>query len=164
MEFMHNLLSCTKCQVVFQYYDYYIHINQCIENSDNTPDNTPDNTTTSNIDITLQYDNDLYNSMINRGFYNMINNMFDNTSDYENDNTTMGLGSKKLLKYGTIYSILENTKCIICYNIYSPDSLDEKDNKFYKTKCCHSFCISCSEKWFDTNSLCPLCKTNLKNI
>ena len=48
----------------------------------------------------------------------------------------------------------------VCMNTYEYN----EGNSFYLMKCLHSFCDECSKKWFDFKSVCPLCKTNMKNI
>jgi len=118
-------------------------------------------------------DHEIYNPMFNRGFYNEldsnggmngvvndgvnndINNIIQQVSRISIDT---GLGSDNLLHYGNLEMILEQCECSICLNTYDIYS------QFYKFKCNHAFCIICSETWFENNSYCPLCKTNLKNV
>ena len=118
--------------------------------------------------------NQLYNPMINRGF-NIINNTNNinntNTQNLENEinnitnsmqlsmnlNVDTGLGSENLDRYSINLPISESTDCVICMNTF------EKGNMFNLMSCMHSFCNTCSRRWFDFKSTCPLCKTNLKN-
>lgn len=68
----------------------------------------------------------------------------------------IGLGKENMGLYGNGYKTLHATNCIICFNTYSAGE------EFYMTKCMHTFCKCCSERWFEERSLCPLCNRNLK--
>ena len=72
------------------------------------------------------------------------------------NNVDIGLGKENLEMYGNRYKTLHATNCIICFNTYSAGE------DFYMTKCMHTFCKECSERWFEYRSLCPLCNRNLK--
>jgi hypothetical protein len=113
----------------------------------------------------------LYNPMINRGFHNSNSYSNDNSDDViytlnnyllsltiNNSNTTInnGLNKKELENYSKIIECSDSTDCHICLCNYP------KYTHFYLMNCNHSFCIECCERWFSTNSLCPLCRKNYK--
>ena len=176
-----TLLTCSRCSNVYQYYDYLSHSETCNivsgsgYNSD--IDTEIDNDEDDNEDDNEEHEgNDIYNPMFNRGFYNEldtnggmndgmnggmnggmndINNIIQQVSRITIDT---GLGSDNLLQYGNLEMILEQCECSICLNTYDIYS------QFYRFKCNHAFCTICSETWFENNSYCPLCKTNLKNV
>ena len=130
-----NLVTCPCCNLVMLYSDYLIHINHNLDNSYN------------------QYNDNLYNSMINRGFDNDIME-----SDIQNENSLndIGIGIKNLSLHSTQVTIIEDSYCVICMDTYN------EGKTFYLMKCMHSFCDDCSRRWFDFKSVCPLCKTNIK--
>ena len=101
------------------------------------------------------YNENLYNSMINRGF---DNNIVDSEPQNENSLIDIGLGIKNLSLYSTQVTTIEDSYCVICMNTHN------KGKTFYLMKCMHSFCDECSRRWFDFKSVCPLCKTNMKKI
>lgn len=167
MEMHNTLLHCLKCQKVYQYYDYLSHTEQCSNIQDLNYNNNDEYD--GEYDGEYEYDDDdesntntnnnnLYNPIINRGFYPNVDSVDINTMIFQMSNIDIesGLGAQNLLHYGHILHILEPSNCVICFNIYDIYS------EFYTTNCNHSFCLSCSKKWFDTNSFCPLCKTNVK--
>ena len=113
--------------------------------------------------------------MIDRGFINTntnyfnneLNNELNNESNNESNTITesslfeivdIGLGIENLSLYSTKNPIKEDSYCVICMNTH------KKGTQFYLMKCMHSFCEDCSKRWFDFKSVCPLCKTNMKNI
>jgi len=158
-----SLLICYKCIKVLKYYDYLSHIEIC--NNDNNNNNNNDieiqndypnynsdyNNNINNIYSRMDIEN-LYNPLLNIGF-NQIHNIDKSTIDN-------GLGIENLYLYSTKIEITEDSYCVICMNTYEYNT----GNSFYLMKCMHSFCDECSKKWFDFKSVCPLCKTNMKNI
>ena len=95
--------------------------------------------------------NNLYNPMINRGFNidNLTNSISHLTLNY-------GIDKTQLLKHSKKIECSERTDCPICLCSYS------ENTTFYLMYCNHSFCIECCEKWFFSNSCCPLCRMNYK--
>ena len=93
--------------------------------------------------------NNLYNPMINRGFHidNLTNSISHLTLNY-------GIDKTQLLKHSKKIECSERTDCPICLCSYS------ENTTFYLMYCNHSFCIECCEKWFSSNSCCPLCRMN----
>jgi hypothetical protein len=49
-----------------------------------------------------------------------------------------------------------NENCSVCYDEF------ENSSKIHQTSCNHFFCVSCIEKWTQTNNYtCPLCRGHL---
>jgi hypothetical protein len=95
--------------------------------------------------------NNLYNPMINRGFH--IDNL---TNSISHLTLNCVLDKTQLLKHSKKIECSERTDCPICLCSYS------ENTTFYLMYCNHSFCIECCEKWFFSNSCCPLCRMNYK--
>ena len=105
---------------------------------------------------------DLYNSMINRNFYDNDNdndndiNIYNLTDDISNMsiniNLPCGLNKNQLLNNSTQIQCCERNDCSICLVSYPENTI------FYLMTCNHSFCIECSETWFSSNVSCPLCR------
>lgn len=111
---------------------------------------------------------DLYNPFINRNFINNNNNENDNINNlsnymenininnsnqnqnYNQSHSTIGI--KDLSLYSIIKHIPEDLSCTICLNNYN------KGSEFYIMNCNHSFCVTCTERWFKSNTCCPLCR------
>jgi len=206
---LNELLTCSNCNKVMQYFDYLSHLELCNLQSQeyNTNNGNPNNGNLNNIenieDINVNiYDNiygngnvnlntnlnnnlifdntygvtyydyenyinndnmisrtnsNLYNPMIGRGI-NQNHNHLENQSSIQDLSVDIGLGIENLSLYGKKIPINEESYCVICMNTY------EKGKSFYLMKCLHSFCDDCSKRWFDFKSICPLCKTNMKNL
>jgi len=196
---LNDILTCSNCNKVMQYFDYLSHLELCnLQSQEYNNDNTENiedinaniyeniyangnvnlNTNTNNnliFDNTYgvtyyDYENyinndnmitrtnsNLYNPMIGRG---TITNHNETHNHMQNQDLIIdiGLGIENLSLYGEKIPIKEDSYCVICMNTY------EKGNSFYLMKCLHSFCDECSKRWFDFKSICPLCKTNMKNL
>lgn len=106
--------------------------------------------------------NNLYNPLINRNL-NVYNNSHNNenmlnlSNQISSMNIDTGLGCDNLPNYSVQIPIISQTECVICMDTFN------KGDSFYLMTCMHSFCVKCSERWFDFKSVCPLCKTNFKN-
>ena len=177
------LMTCSECNIDFNYYDFISHTNTNIcryESNEienymmNNDENTVDNTTytyngmsdygnylgnTNTITHSPAENNNLYNPMQNRGFHNGIGNYNDTdtnilTNSLLNININSGIDKYKLLQYSKIIQCSERTDCPICLCSYP------EETSFYSMNCNHSFCIECCEKWFSSNSCCPLCRMN----
>jgi len=181
---MTYLLQCPNCPQVLQYYDYLSHIEICSditteydgdnEDSDSDGDSNNDCDIDCDIDsgnIETSNENSIYNisSLLNLEFSGLNsytitnNNMLDNVVDnmvynMTNDLSTLdiGLGVYNLYLHSIKYPLNIKSDCVICMNTF------EIGTEFYKMNCMHSFCITCTEKWFDLKSWCPLCKTIYK--
>ena len=146
-------------------------------------DNEYINNSLTNLNGLNDYGNyrNLYNPMINRNFNININinntNTNTNTNNISNNiidtntlinnfeainiinetNDTFKYNVKKdldLEKYNKKIQCNERTECSICLVSYP------EHTTFYLMNCNHSFCIECCEKWYSTNSLCPLCRSH----
>ena len=116
----------------------------------------------------------LHNPMINRNFNNHNNNHNNNLdidtntfiNNFEsmniiNENEKLKYNIKKdldLEKYNKKVQCNERTDCTICLVSYP------EHTTFYLMSCNHSFCIDCCEKWYSTNSLCPLCRNHYTKL
>ena len=178
-----TLLACPDCNNVFQYYDFLSHSTICNRNRNRNRNNNNNNTTFENseieIDSDLETENDpdsnyqsvsgstyngindygnynaLYNPMINRNFEHNEHNdifMYDLTNTMSNIN--INITKNKLLNNSKIIKCCERTDCSICLVSYP------ENTNFYLMNCNHAFCIECCEKWYSSNSLCPLCRTH----
>ncbi len=172
MEIDTSLLACPECNNVFQYYDFLSHSTTCNRNTnenserDLATDSESETETEMDLDSNYQslslynttyngindYGNyiNLYNPMINR---NLQNHDLSNAMSTININS--GLNKKDLEKYTKIIQCYERTDCAICLVSYP------ENTNFYLMKCNHAFCIECCEKWYSTNSLCPLCRSHI---
>lgn len=171
-----NLIACPYCDIVFTYSSYLLHFdsesqshckNVTNTHNNNANDNYADNNNDNDNDDDNEDDNadnnanndsprisslNLYNPMIDRGFTNTI------TQSSLSEIVDIGLGVDNLSLYSTKNPIKEDSYCVICMSTHT------KGSQFYLMKCMHSFCEDCSKRWFDFKSVCPLCKTNMKNI
>ena len=181
------LMTCPDCNIDFNYYDFLSHINTNIcsyetneidnymtnnENiNENINENTNENTTYTyngmndygnylshnTITHSPAENNHLYNPMINRGFQDNTNTLTNAdilTNSLLNINLNCGIDKYKLLQHSQIIQCCKRTDCPICLCSYP------KETSFYIMNCNHSFCIECCEKWFSSNSCCPLCRMN----
>ena len=125
--------------------------------SHNTNTNTNTNTITHTITHSPPENNNLYNPMINRGFQDNTNTLTNAdilSNSLLNINLNCGIDKYKLLQHSQIIQCCKRTDCPICLCSYP------KETSFYIMNCNHSFCIECCEKWFSSNSCCPLCRMN----
>ena len=154
-----NLVTCSTCDIVIHYVDYLSHSEIC--NNSLSRENVNTNNQINDDDFYSRIVPDIYNiynPMIDRGFDNITNhNPIQNEISNESS-IDIGLGIENLSLYSTQIPITEESYCVICMTTY------EKGSSFYLMKCLHSFCNDCSKRWFDFKSVCPLCKTNMKNI
>ena len=166
------LMTCPECNVEFQYYDFLSHTNNNTNSCSNTATHELTNYNgmndygnylgnTHNITNSPEENNNLYNPMLNRGFQNSNSNTNTNTNDttYLINNISQltintSLDKHKLMECSRIIQCNERTDCPICLCSYP------KETSFYIMNCNHSFCIECCEKWFSSNSCCPLCRMN----
>ena len=154
-----NLVTCSTCDIVIHYVDYLSHSEIC--NNSLSRENVNTNTQINDDDFYSRIVPDIYNiynPMIDRGFDNIINNNPIQNEISNESSIDIGLGIENLSLYSTQIPITEESYCVICMTTY------EKGSSFYLMKCLHSFCNDCSKRWFDFKSVCPLCKTNMKNI
>jgi len=166
-----NLVSCPYCDMVMIYIDYLSHFEhpyRCGTFSTPHPSTNMNNNNVNNGNNSDSDDNnynaysrmtnvdlDLYNPMIDRGFFNT--HALDNINETNVlDLVDIGLGVENLSLYSTKNPIKEDSYCVICMTTHTTGA------SFYLMKCLHSFCEDCSKRWFDFKSTCPLCKTNMK--
>ena len=180
LDFSLSLITCPKCNIVFQYYDFLSHnTHACNSNNNSNSDNTISDMETEidedqdqdeedqDQDHTMQLDNriinlnglndygnygNLYNPMINRNFQNQNSDISNLTDSISNININNGLDKIQLLNNSKKIHCNKRTECSICLVSYP------EYTTFYLMNCNHSFCIECCEKWYSTNSLCPLCR------
>ena len=50
-----------------------------------------------------------------------------------------------------------NKECCICYENIG------NNQDIYHTKCNHSYCLTCLDKWLKEHNNCPMCRTKLKD-
>ena len=154
-----NLVTCSTCDIVIHYVDYLSHSEIC--NNSLSRENINTNNQINDDDFYSRIVPDIYNiynPMIDRGFDNITNNNPIQNEISNESSIDIGLGIENLSLYSTQIPITEESYCVICMTTY------EKGSSFYLMKCLHSFCNDCSKRWFDFKSVCPLCKTNMKNI
>ena len=183
LDFSLSLITCPKCNIVFQYYDFLSHnTHACNSNNNSNSDNNisymeteinedqdqeEDEEEDQYQDHTMQLDNriinlnglndygnygNLYNPMINRNFQNQNSDISNLTDSISNININNGLDKIQLLNNSKKIHCNKRTECSICLVSYP------EYTTFYLMNCNHSFCIECCEKWYSTNSLCPLCR------
>ena len=180
LDFSLSLITCPKCNIVFQYYDFLSHnTHACNSNNNSNSDNTISDMETEidedqdqdeedqDQDHTMQLDNriinlnglndygnygNLYNPMINRNFQNQNSDISNLTDSISNININNGLDKIQLLNNSKKIHCNKRTECSICLVSYP------EYTTFYLMNCNHSFCIECCEKWYSTNLLCPLCR------
>ena len=90
-----------------------------------------------------------------------INNIEPTTTSINNLSTYLstitinsGLNQEQLNNNSQKQECNTITDCPICLCSFPEKTL------FYKLKCSHLFCIECCDKWFKTNTKCPLCRNN----
>ena len=173
----HSEICISSGNVINNYVNNYANMD--IEDEADEYEDDEENEIENNNDTYINYDYindsnntnmtyDLYNPFINRNFNNNINNNNDNyninnLSNYmENININnsnqnynhnhIPIGIKDLSLYSIIKHIPEDLSCTICLNNYN------KGSSFYIMNCNHSFCVTCTERWFKSNTCCPLCR------
>ena len=83
---------------------------------------------------------------------------YEQLRDLEEEIGDVKVGIGEFNKHLTKYNLIMPTECIICKNTY------QEEDQFYKTKCSHSFCMKCSEEWFNQSKKCPLCMKDITEI
>lgn len=150
--------------------------NNNLNNTSNTSNINISNTNTSNANAIITNRNQDINSIFNQiqaSIEPYISNIvhyyphpvqlddqdeYEQLRDLEEEIGDVKVGIVDFDKYLTSYKLIIPTECIICKNIY------QEEDYFYKTKCSHSFCIKCSNEWFNQSKKCPLCMKDITEI
>ena len=89
--------------------------------------------------------------------FNQLTNSFLNLSQNRNQGVSMlNLNSKTELLTATYTDTDTGENCSICSSNYTTNQIIRKI-----TGCSHKFHHECVDRWFATNSTCPICRINL---